>query len=112
MCAALSGANASAVTIFSAYRFTAQTRANETPVEPPVYSMTVPCALSAPAFSAPSTMASAMRSFMLPVGFAASILSEMRQLLGTAMRWSGMSGVWPMQSRMLGMGMLAFGFTV
>ena len=100
ICSRFSRLNASEVTIWRGYPFTAQTSASETPVLPPVYSTTLPPASRRPSFSAASIMASAMRSFMLPVGFSLSILTRMRALpRGTRARnWT--SGVSPIRSRM------------
>ncbi len=67
-----SGAKASELTMRSGYPFTAQTKANELPVEPAVYSTTVWPGRSAPLRSAPSIIASAIRSLYDPVGLAAS----------------------------------------
>jgi len=71
-------------------------------VLPPVYSSTFPPRSSRQSFSAASIMASAMRSFMLPVGFSLSILRKMLALalaLGT-MAPSTISDVSPIRSRM------------
>jgi hypothetical protein len=64
-----SGAKASDVTMWSGWFFTVQTRESDTPVLPPVYSTTAPFGGSRPSASAASIMASAIRSFILPVGF-------------------------------------------
>ena len=72
--------NASDVTIWSGMRFAAHTKASDTPVLPPVYSTTEPPGRSRPSASAASTIASAIRSFMLPVGFSNSSLSRIRAL--------------------------------
>ena len=81
------------------WRLTAHTKASETPVLPPVYSTTGPRAGNRPSASAASIMASAMRSFMLPVGFALSSFSRMRAPLAGKMLPSSSSGVPPIQSR-------------
>src|SRR5688572_19364943 len=66
------------------------------PVVPDVYSTTVPPGRSRPSASAYFTAASAMRSFMLPVGFAHSSLTSTRAApRGTTLR-SSTSGVLPM----------------
>nr|WP_260609345.1 hypothetical protein [Streptomyces sp. WAC 01325] len=57
-----SGANASEVTMDSGYSFTAQTKASEDPVLPPVNSTTRCPGSRAPRRSAPSIMARAIRS--------------------------------------------------
>ncbi len=56
----------------------AQTRPREIPVVPAVYSTTVPSGGRRPSARAASTAATAMRSFMLPVGLADSSLARMR----------------------------------
>src|SRR5262245_39090697 len=84
----------------SGYPFTAQTRARDTPVLPPVYSTTEPPGLRRPSDSAASIMASAIRSFMLPVGFSFSSFTRMRALfLGRTLR-RGSKRVLPMHCRM------------
>src|SRR5438093_5505377 len=84
------------------YLFTAQMRDRDTPVLPPVYSTIVPFALRRPSASAASIMASAIRSFMLPVGFSLSSFSRMRApFLGTILRKANKE-VLPMQCRMSG----------
>ena len=57
-----SSAKASEVTMWRGWPVTAQTNANELPVLPPVYSTTAWPGRSRPERSAPSIMASAMRS--------------------------------------------------
>src|SRR5580765_3821319 len=65
------------------------------PVVPAVYSTTVSAGSSAPARSAPSITASAIRSFMLPVGLAHSSFASTRaDPLGTTLR-SAINGVPP-----------------
>src|SRR5262245_40539135 len=84
------------------YPFTAQISASDTPVLPPVYSTTEPPDLRRPSISAASIMASAIRSFMLPVGFSLSIFRRIREpLLGTICR-NGSKVVLPMQSKIVG----------
>ena len=56
----------------------AHTKASETPVLPPVYSTTEPPGGNRPSAWAASIIASAIRSFMLPVGFSLSILRRIR----------------------------------
>jgi hypothetical protein len=80
--------------------FTAQTSDSDTPVLPPVYSTTAPPGLRRPSASAASIMASATRSFMLPVGFSLSSFSRMRApFAGTIFR-NRSKEVLPMQCRM------------
>ena len=62
---------------------------------------TEPPAVRRPSTSAASIMASAIRSFMLPVGFSLSILSRTRAPFAGAMRVSGTRDVLPMQCRMV-----------
>src|ERR1043165_6936948 len=69
------------------------------PVVPAVYSTTVPPGRRRPSASAASIAARAMRSFMLPVGFAASSLISSRAAPGGTMRRSSTSGVLPMPSK-------------
>src|SRR5438105_8167092 len=97
-----SALNASDVTMLSGYPRAAQISASETPVLPPVYSTTRCPGASRPDRSPASIMASAIRSFMLPVGFSLSILISTRaQFSGTA-RLSSSKGVLPMRCRMEG----------
>ena len=84
----------------SAWPLTAATRARDTPVLPPVYSITWPPSPRRPSRSAASTIASAMRSFMLPLGFSASILSRIRAPPSGTIRFSSTSEVSPIRSRM------------
>jgi hypothetical protein len=63
-----SSANASDDTAMNLYPFTAQTSASDEPVDPPVNSTTRIPGRSAPLFSAPSIIASAIRSLYEPVG--------------------------------------------
>jgi hypothetical protein len=66
-----------------------------------VYSTTEPPAVKRPSASAASIMASAIRSFMLPVGFSFSSFSRMRAPFpGTTLRKAN-KDVLPMRSRML-----------
>src|SRR5437763_136366 len=91
---------ASELTMCSGYRLTAQISDSDTPVLPPVYSTTEPPGLRRPSASAASIMASAMRSFMLPVGFSFSNFNRMRTpILGVIFR-KGSKEVLPMQHRM------------
>src|SRR5882762_7719927 len=93
-------------------RFTAHTKASDTPVLPPVYSTTEPPGRRRPFASAASTMASAMRSFMLPVGFSYSSLRRILALPSGTTCWSGTSLVRPMKSStvtLLGSGYFAYG---
>jgi hypothetical protein len=92
---------ASDVTIWSGIPFAAHTKASDTPVLPPVYSTTEPPGFSRPSVSAASTMASAIRSFMLPVGFSYSSLTKMRALPGGTRCRSGTRRVWPIVARMV-----------
>src|SRR5208282_1751222 len=57
MCSSFSRAKASEVTICRGYPFTAQIRESDTPVLPPVYSTTEPCAVRRPSASAASITA-------------------------------------------------------
>ena len=80
--------------MYNGWPFTAQTRDSDTPVLPPVYSTTEPPRGRRPSASAASIMASAMRSFMLPVGFSLSSLSRMRAPFpGTTWRRGNKRGV-------------------
>jgi len=63
-----STAKASELTIRRRYPFTEHTNASELPVLPPVYSTTVSPGRMSPRASAPSIIASAMRSLYEPVG--------------------------------------------
>jgi len=93
-------ANASDVTMWSGYRLTAQTRDSDTPVLPPVYSTTAPFAARRPSASADSIIASAMRSFILPVGFSLSTFTRIRApFFGTMWRRANIA-VLPMHCRM------------
>src|SRR5437899_13107751 len=71
----------------------------EIPVDPAVYSTTVPPGGSLPSAAARSTMARATRSFMLPVGLADSSFAMMRADPAGTTRRSSTSGVLPMASR-------------
>ena len=69
------------------------------PVVPAVYSTTVPRGESRPSAAAHSIIALAMRSFILPVGFADSNLTTTRaEPAGTTLR-SSTNGVLPIASR-------------
>ena len=69
---------------------------------PPVYSTTEPSAVRRPSLSAASIMASAIRSFMLPVGFSFSSFSRMREPFSGTMLRKANREVLPMQCRMSG----------
>src|SRR5262245_955961 len=84
----------------SGYPLTAQTNESDTPVLPPVYSTTWPPRFKRPSRSAASIMASAIRSFILPVGCSLSIFSRRRAPFAGTTRLNGTRGVSPMQSRM------------
>src|SRR5688572_20663414 len=94
-----SSLNASENTKCVLYPSAAQTNASEIPVVPAVYSTTVPPGGSRPSAAARSTIARAMRSFMLPVGFVDSSLANMRAEPGGTIRASWTSGVLPIASR-------------
>src|SRR3954466_2952680 len=83
----------------SGYPFTAQTSDSETPVLPPVYSTTAPPGFNRPSFSAASIMASAIRSFILPVGFSLSIFNKIRAPFFGTIRRNARSEVLPIQER-------------
>ena len=68
---------------------------------PPVYSTTEPPGLRRPSASAASIMASAIRSFMLPVGFSFSSFSRMRAPLAGRIWRRAIRDVLPMRSRMV-----------
>src|SRR4030095_4310762 len=79
----------------------AQTNAREMPVVPAVYSTTVPSAARRPLASARSMAVFAMRSFMLPVGFAHSSLATTRAEPAGTIFFNSTSGVLPMPPRTL-----------
>jgi hypothetical protein len=79
---------------------TAQMSDSDTPVLPPVYSTTEPLAVRRPSASAASIMASAIRSFMLPVGFSFSSFSRMRAPFPGTMLRRANKDVLPMHCRM------------
>ena len=79
---------------------TAQTRESETPVLPAVYSTTGPPGFRRPSASAAPIMASAIRSFMLPVGFSLSSFKRMRAPFAGTTRRKGINAVFPIRSRM------------
>ena len=68
---------------------------------PPVYSTTVPPGRSRPSRSAAAIIASAMRSFMLPVGFSHSSFTKTRAQPAGTTRRSSTIGVLPIASRTL-----------
>ena len=75
----------------------AQTKASDTPVLPPVYSTTAPPGARRPSAAAASTIARAIRSFMLPVGFSLSSLSSTRTPVAGTTRCRRTNEVSPMQ---------------
>src|SRR6476469_1848985 len=82
------------------YPLAAQTNASDAPVLPPVYSITVSPDPRRPSASAREITASAIRSFMLPVGFSHSSFTRMSaQSGGTTLR-SRTSDVFPIALRM------------
>ena len=90
------------------YPFAAQISDSDTPVLPPVYSTTRLPGLRRPERSPASIIASAMRSFMLAVGFSlSSLISRRAQPLGTIRR-NAMSEVPPMCERMDATGIFHF----
>ena len=95
-----SSANASDVTMCSGWPVTAQTKARELPVLPPVYSTTGWPGARRPARSAPSIMASAMRSLYDPVGLAASSFTHTSAMPGSTRWTSRTTGVFPMAPNM------------
>src|SRR5438105_5081922 len=87
------------MTIRARYPFARQTRASAGPVLPPVYSTTVvPGAMSA-SRSAPSIIESAIRSFIDPVGFRYSSLTQISAPFSGASARRRASGVDPIASR-------------
>ncbi len=88
-----STANAFELTMRNGYPLTAHTNASELPVEPPVYSTTVWPGCSAPRRSAPSIIASAIRSLYEPVGLAASSFTHTSASSGPTSALSRTSGV-------------------
>src|SRR4051794_7207858 len=89
----------SEMTIRVRYPFARQTSASAGPVLPPVYSTTVEPASSRPWRSAPSIIASAIRSFIEPLGFRCSSLTQTSTPLAGARLRSRTSGVLPIASR-------------
>lgn len=88
-----SSLKASENTMWSGKPRAAHTNANEMPVVPAVYSTTVSPGWSRPSRSAPSIAVRAIRSFMLPVGFANSSLTSTRAEPVGITRTSSTSGV-------------------
>ncbi len=72
-----------------------QTSASDDPVLPPVYSTTVCPGASRPSRSAPSIIASAIRSLYEPVGFADSSLTQTSAMPGSTRRSRRTIGVEP-----------------
>jgi hypothetical protein len=68
-------------------------------VLPPVYSTTVSPGEMRPSRSAPSIIATAIRSFIDPVGLRYSSFSHNSAPLGGAQRRSRINGVFPIASR-------------
>src|SRR5882757_10147145 len=98
MWSSFSRANTSDVTMRKGCPFTAHTSASETPVLPPVYSTTDPAAARRPSASPASIMASAIRSFMLPVGFSDSSFSRIRDPFPAVTVRNRTSPVFPIRS--------------
>src|SRR5688572_28944059 len=73
--------------------------ASDEPVLPPVNSTTVPPGRRSPRASAPSIIASAMRSLYDPVGFDPSHLTNTRAAPSGTIRLSSMAGVLPIACR-------------
>ena len=94
-----SSLKASEKATWSRYPRAAHTKAREIPVVPAVYSTTVSPGARRPSAAAAWMAARAMRSFMLPVGFAHSSLTRIRADPGGTTRWSETSGVFPMPPR-------------
>jgi hypothetical protein len=76
----------------------AQTKASELPVLPPVYSTTVCPGVRRPDRSAPSIIASAIRSLYEPVGLQDSSLTQISAASGVARRFRRTIGVFPIDS--------------
>jgi len=89
----------SAITISARYSFARQTRASAGPVLPPVYSTTVSPGEIKPSRSAPSIIASAIRSFIDPEGLRSSSFSHSSAPFCGAHRRKRTRGVFPMASR-------------
>jgi hypothetical protein len=79
------------------YPLARQTNASAGPVLPPVYSTTVVPGSSRPSRSAPSIIASAMRSFIDPVGLRYSSFTQISAPSG-GIRCNRTSGVLPIAS--------------
>jgi hypothetical protein len=89
----------SAITISAQYPFARQTSASAGPVLPPVYSTTVSPGEIRPSRSAPSIIASAIRSFIDPVGLQYSSFSQSSAPFAGAQLLMRTSGVFPIASR-------------
>src|SRR3954470_14144100 len=89
----------SAMTIRTAKPFARQTRASAGPVLPPVYSTMVVCGSSSASRSAPSTIESASRSFIEPVGFRYSSFTQSSAPFAGASAFRRTSGVFPIVER-------------
>ena len=89
----------SAITIRARYPFALQTSASAGPVLPPVYSTIVSPSEIRPSRSAPSIIASAIRSFIEPVGLRFSSFSHSSAPFAGAQRSRRTSGVFPIASR-------------
>src|SRR5690242_1521726 len=89
----------SAITIRHRYPFARQTSASAGPVLPPVYSTTVSPECSRPSRSAPSIIATAIRSFIEPDGFRYSSFTHSSAPFAGAHRVRRTSGVFPMAAR-------------
>ena len=90
----------SGITSTSLYPFTAATIANPIPVFPDVGSMITLSFVSRPRCSASSIIVIAIRSLMLPPGFARSSFIH-TSTRGSNRRCRRTCGVWPMVSRIV-----------
>src|SRR5438067_5264952 len=95
------------MTILARYPFARQTSASAGPVLPPVYSTTVVPGSIEPSRSAPSIIDSAIRSFIEPVGFKYSSLTQSSAPFSGASRRSRTSGVFPIVARIASPGTAA-----
>ena len=101
------------MTILARYPFARQTSASAGPVLPPVYSTTVVPGATRPSRSAPSIIASAIRSFIEPVGFTYSSFTQSSAPFSGASAGprSRTSGVFPIAARMVAALALSFAFS-
>ena len=89
----------SEMTIRAWYPFARQTSASAGPVLPPVYSTIVVPGEISPSRSAPSIIARAIRSFIDPVGFRYSSLTQISAPFSGASASRRTSGVFPIAER-------------